>query len=276
MKKKPLVSIIIASYNKEKFVERCIRSCEKQNYPNLEIIFYDDGSQDNSFNIAKKFKNIKVYRNIKKKIINKFNTYHQINTYNKAFRKSKGKYILLLDSDDFFKKNKVSEIVRFFQKNQSSSIVFDLPIYYYNKLKQVKTIKNFDFDQQQVKDIWPKFPLAGSCISFKREFYKKFFKLINKKKYSMLTLDFRLAVISNTVLNDFKLIDKHLTYYYQDMSGETFSHFKKFNKNWWSRRLQAHKYVEELYGKKRYSIKSIADFYITILVNKFNLFLKAF
>ena len=67
MSKKPLVSILIASFNKDKYTERCIVSCLKQSYRNIEIIFYDDGSTDNSLKIAKKFKNIKILNNDNKK-----------------------------------------------------------------------------------------------------------------------------------------------------------------------------------------------------------------
>ena len=69
------------------------------------------------------------------KIMRNLILYHQINSYNKAFSKSKGKYILLLDSDDFFKKNKVKEIVNYFNKYKECNIVFDLPIYYFLKTK---------------------------------------------------------------------------------------------------------------------------------------------
>ncbi len=69
MQKKPLVSILIASYNKEKYVQRCIESCKRQTYSNFEVIFYDDGSKDNSYEIAKKIKGIKVYKNKKREKI---------------------------------------------------------------------------------------------------------------------------------------------------------------------------------------------------------------
>ena len=49
MQKKPLVSILVASYNKEKYVKRCIKSCKSQTYNNIEVIFYDDGSKYNSY-----------------------------------------------------------------------------------------------------------------------------------------------------------------------------------------------------------------------------------
>ena len=84
-----------------------------------------------------------VIKNNNRKNLGKFNTYYQINSYNKAFSKSKGKYILLLDSDDFFKNNKVKEIVNFFNKNKECNIVFDLPIYYYSKKKTNSFKKNY-------------------------------------------------------------------------------------------------------------------------------------
>ena len=267
MSKKPLVSILIASYNKEKYVKRCINSCINQNYNKLEIIFYDDGSKDNSYNIAKEIKGIKVFKNKKKINQGIFNTYYQIKSYNKAFSKSKGKYILLLDSDDFFKKNKVREIVDYFKKNPRSNIIFDLPIYYYSKSRKTFS-KKLQNKNNIKKDIWPRFPIAGSCISFKRNFFKKFSKLINNKNFSMLTLDFRLAVIANTVLDDFNVLNKNLTFYFQDKKGESHSKFKKFSKHWWLRRKQAHDFMKMINKKHKISFKTKSDYLTTNIIEK--------
>tara|TARA_Y100000996_G_scaffold402346_1_gene374230 strand:- start:184 stop:999 length:816 start_codon:yes stop_codon:yes gene_type:complete len=266
MQKKPLVSILVASYNKEKYVKRCIKSCKSQTYNNIEVIFYDDGSKDNSYEIAKKIKGIKVFKNRNRKNLGKFNTYYQINNYNKAFLKSKGKYILLLDSDDFFKKNKVKEIVNYFSKNKNCNIVFDLPIYYYSKNKQIY-LKNI-IKNKNKKDIWPSFPIAGSCISFHRKFYKKYSNIINAKKFSMLTLDFRLAAISNSILNDFRLLDKNLTFYFQDKKGESYSNFMKYRKNWWLRRKQAHDFMRKINKKSKISLTTKSDYLVTNLLKK--------
>ena len=266
MQKKPLVSILVASYNKEKYVKRCIKSCKSQTYNNIEVIFYDDGSKDNSYEIAKKIKGIKVFKNRNRKNLGKFNTYYQINNYNKAFLKSKGKYIFLLDSDDFFKKNKVKEIVNYFSKNKNCNIVFDLPIYYYSKNKQIY-LKNI-IKNKNKKDIWPSFPIAGSCISFHRKFYKKYSNIINAKKFSMLTLDFRLAAISNSILNDFRLLDKNLTFYFQDKKGESYSNFMKYRKNWWLRRKQAHDFMRKINKKSKISLTTKSDYLVTNLLKK--------
>ena len=60
--KKPLVSILIASYNKEKYLKRCLESCLKQTYKNIEIIMVDNESSDNSYLIASKYKKIKLFK----------------------------------------------------------------------------------------------------------------------------------------------------------------------------------------------------------------------
>ena len=136
MQKKPLVSILIASFNKEKLAKRCINSCIKQTYKNVEIIFVDNESSDNSYKIAKKYKRIKVFKKKRIEYSNfKFNSFNQLDTYIYAYKKSKGKILCFLDSDDFYKKNKVEEIVDFFSNNKNKNIVFDKPVIFYNHYK---------------------------------------------------------------------------------------------------------------------------------------------
>ena len=102
----PLVSILIANYNNKNLLERSINSCKNQSYPNKEIIVFDDLSDDGSQQTLKKIKNIKVIYNKKKLGIPYIDA---INAYIKMFKKSKGKYIFLLDSDDFYKQNNLPQ-----------------------------------------------------------------------------------------------------------------------------------------------------------------------
>ena len=135
------VSVLIANYNNERYLTECIDSIKKQIYQNIEIIIHDDASSDNSVKKISKYKNIKIIRNRKR---GKYGSYNQMNAYYRAFKKSKGEILFLLDSDDFFKKNKIKFITNFFIKNKQISSLFDLPIYKYkNELKFIKNKKFF-------------------------------------------------------------------------------------------------------------------------------------
>lgn len=50
------VSVIIPLYNKEQYIEDCIRSVLLQTYPDIEVIIVDDGSTDSSVSIVNKYK----------------------------------------------------------------------------------------------------------------------------------------------------------------------------------------------------------------------------
>lgn len=96
----PLVSIIIPVYNNEKHLSAAIQSVIAQSWSNKEIILVDDGSQDNSLELAKSFENewIKVF--------------HQENkgasaARNLALKYAKGDYIQFLDADDLLAPDKI-------------------------------------------------------------------------------------------------------------------------------------------------------------------------
>ena len=50
-----LISVLIPAYNVQKYLGRCLRSVLKQTYQNLEIVVVDDGSVDNTYQIAKQY-----------------------------------------------------------------------------------------------------------------------------------------------------------------------------------------------------------------------------
>ena len=130
MQKKPLVSILIANYNSSQYIQHCINSLTTQTYKNLEIIFFDDNSSDNSIDIIKQFSNVKIIEN---KTQTKFGSLNQINAFKEAVKISKGDLIFLLDSDDYFTKNKIEKVIDYFNNNKNAKIVFDYPLIVENK-----------------------------------------------------------------------------------------------------------------------------------------------
>ncbi|MGL5098833.1 MAG: glycosyltransferase family 2 protein, partial [Fusobacteriaceae bacterium] len=59
------ISVVVAVYNGEKYIERCIDSIINQEFKNLEIIIIDDGSQDGTENSCKKYLGIQNLKYIK-------------------------------------------------------------------------------------------------------------------------------------------------------------------------------------------------------------------
>ena len=90
----------------------------------------------------------------------------------------------------------------------------------------------------------------------------------------MLTLDFRLAVLGNIIINEFSLLNKNLISYFQDSKRESSSKFKHFSINWQLRRRQAHTYT--CFISKKYKIQHNLsfDFIITKMISLF--FIKKF
>ena len=126
-------TVLIANYNNAKYIDRCVNSVINQTYKKLEIIFIDDSSTDDSLKVIKKYsKKIKVIKKNNKLGVGCFD---QIETYHEGFKKSKGKVIFLLDSDDFFKREKISILMNEFNKNKKNNILYDLPIKKFSKKK---------------------------------------------------------------------------------------------------------------------------------------------
>ena len=158
MQKNPLVSVLIANYNNSPYIQHCINSLNSQTYRNLEMIFFDDNSSDNSIDIIKQFSNVKVIEN---KIQTKFGSLNQLNAFKEAVKISEGDLIFLLDSDDYFKVEKIEKVVDYFNNNKNAKIVFDYPLIVENNNIYSKETK-FRF----FKTYWP-YIHPTSCISIK-------------------------------------------------------------------------------------------------------------
>lgn len=108
-----LISVIIPYYNKKNYIQKALTSVKKQSYKNLEILLIFDGGNFQDLGYIKKI--IKKDKRIKL-IINKKNLGAGYSR-NLGIKKSKGDYIAFLDSDDFWKKNKVYKQLKFMKTN---------------------------------------------------------------------------------------------------------------------------------------------------------------
>jgi glycosyltransferase involved in cell wall biosynthesis len=251
----PLVSILIANYNNKNLLERSINSCKNQSYPNKEIIVFDDLSDDGSQQTLKKIKNIKVIYNKKKLGIPYIDA---MNAYIKMFKKSKGKYIYLLDSDDFYKQNKLRIVLKNF-KDKNVKFIQDMSLIK-NKNNIIFKKKNFFLSR------FPHFSSLSS-LSIERGFFKNFLNFDKKNnKYINVWLDFRLCAYAFFREKNFFFLKKKITIYDQSLSNNQSKKYNFLNFSWIKRRYYSHLYVNQLLeGKFFFSL----DFFISKLVYSF-------
>ncbi len=115
------VSVIIPTYNREKFISECVQSVLAQTLSAREIIIVDDGSTDATYNILRDigFNSLST----KKTILRYFFQQNRgvSSARNLGIKEARSEYIALLDSDDLWLKSKLDRQVSAFQNDTQSS-----------------------------------------------------------------------------------------------------------------------------------------------------------
>ena len=251
-------SIVIANYNNAKFINECINSLNLQTYNNIEIIFFDDNSKDNSIEVIEKFKNVKV---IKNNVQTDFGSINQINAFKKCIELSTGDVIFFLDSDDYFHKDKVKKIINQFLKDDTKKIIFDFPIILKDQKEIIYKKVNYFF-----KTYWG-YIHPTSCISIRKEIVNKIFETTLNDNFKNIWLDLRILLFSKYLLN-YNVVNENLTYYRQTENNVS-SKFKKYSKNWWKRRNEALDYYFYFMNRNNLKSEKNLDFYVKKIINKF-------
>ena len=124
---KYLVTVIIPVYNTQDYIEECVLSIENQkmDVSKIEVLLINDGSKDQSGNICENLS--KKYANIT--YICKDNS-GVSDTRNIGIQRARGKYIMLLDSDDYLDNKSIKNLVDFFDKHYNEVDLITYPIYW--------------------------------------------------------------------------------------------------------------------------------------------------
>ncbi len=116
-----LISVILPTYKRCQILTKAVNSVINQTYKNWELIIIDNNSNDGTEELIKNYYNNKI--SFLK--INNFGSIAKSRNY--GIKKSKGKYLAFLDSDDYWTKNKL-EICLNFINNKVDLIYHDLEI----------------------------------------------------------------------------------------------------------------------------------------------------
>jgi glycosyltransferase involved in cell wall biosynthesis len=165
-RKEKLVSVIINCYNSEKYLKKTIESVVSQTYKNWEIIFYDNKSNDNSYQIFKSFndKRLKYFKSKK---------FESLGVARKnALKKAKGYYIAYLDSDDLWEKNKLKIQLKYFNKKEIGFTISN-SIFFNKKNKKYLYPNNKKFNKNVFYDLIKNYFISFDTVIVKRSSLQK-------------------------------------------------------------------------------------------------------
>lgn len=112
------ITIIVPIYNVEKYLQQALNSVEGQTYKNLEVLLIDDGSTDNSSKIAKEYT-----KKDKRFILIQQENKGLSGARNTGLDNATGKYIMFLDSDDFFEETACETLYNCIEKTNADYVI---------------------------------------------------------------------------------------------------------------------------------------------------------
>ena len=143
---RPLISVVIPCYNQGKYLEETVKSALASSYRPLEIILVNDGSTDNSLEIANKLEanhpEIQVIDQPNGGVAKARNT---------GIAHAKGTYILPLDGDDLISKNYIQEAIETLESNLEVKVVYCQAVKFNEQTQKPWKLKPFS-QHQLAKD----------------------------------------------------------------------------------------------------------------------------
>ena len=113
----PLVSIITLSYNYARYIEQAIRSVLDQTYPHWELVIVDDGSQDDSLSVIRRFDDPRIV------VLPLPSRHGACRAYNIAYAQCRGTYLGTVDADDLYLPEKLERQVALLEARPDLDVV---------------------------------------------------------------------------------------------------------------------------------------------------------
>jgi|GEM_PF-2989596 len=138
-KKLPKISVIICTYNCEKYIKKTVKSILDQTYKNIEILILDNASTD---------KTVKIIENMKINNLRLFKSEINLGAYggvNFLLSFCKGKYIGINDHDDIWHYRKIEKQINFLEKNLDYVGCGGLSIVFFEKNNNFRKLRRFNW-----------------------------------------------------------------------------------------------------------------------------------
>lgn len=203
-----MISVCIATYNGEKYIVEQLKSILQQLGKNDEIIISDDHSKDNTLEVVRYLKDVRI------KIFMNENENGYSKNFENAINKSSGDIIFISDQDDVWMPTKVQTMIK--ALSNSSLAVHNASIVDEN----LNMIHNSHFDLYHVKsgffENFLKTRYIGACMAFRREILEKYLPLPENQK--LCAYDYWLTLIAEYYYN-VELIQEPLIKYRRHLNN---------------------------------------------------------
>lgn len=200
------ISVIVAVYNTEEYLDRCLESLLNQTYKNMELVIVEDCSTDSSRKLLKKYKeneNIKIFYNKENRGLSYSRNY--------GLKKSTGDFIGYIDSDDYVEPDYYEKLMSSIKDNKSDIAICDIKLVdeQTNKIQRCKCYAN-DFDVYSVVN-------NGFAASACNKLFKR--KNIEKYPFAEGKVNEDIAVVIPTVIQAKKISYADTCYFYVQRGG---------------------------------------------------------
>lgn len=167
---KKILTISIAAYNVENYLEETLQSCIIED-DGLDVIIIDDGSLDKTKDISEKF--VREYPEIFRYFYKENGGYGS--TINFSLKVAKGKYFKLLDGDDSFNTEMLKSFINNLRDSKSDLVITDYLMVYNDLRKSKETIHNRILPQKEyvLKDVEENVIFSMPCLCHKTELLRK-------------------------------------------------------------------------------------------------------
>ena len=134
--KKPVISVVLTTYNAEKFIVNTINNIKMQSFTDFEVIVVDDFSKDLTVNII----NEEVAEDSRFKVLVNDLNMGPGYSRNQGLRKSIGDYIIFLDDDDLYEHNMLEIAYNKISREKSDIVIFRSNLFnYYSNEKKINS-----------------------------------------------------------------------------------------------------------------------------------------
>lgn len=155
----PLVTVVVPLYNKAKQIARCLESLKNQTYSNYIVLVIDDGSTDNSFDIASKYQSEHI------KILRKKNG-GVSSARNFGIENAIGDYIAFVDSDDWVDKNYIGDFFKLGKYSAKSIGIQAIETVQNNKIESLNSYDDIIIEKTNLSEGISKYNLLHTGYPF--------------------------------------------------------------------------------------------------------------